>query len=130
MNYLAKKWTKYFAVWRSFSIYILWGFSLGKFNINFSSNISSSNSVLYYTLFLLFCSYCFLMIFIFFIIVGLQCPVNFYYTGKWPSFSHTHTHTHIYTHILFLTSSSIMFHHKWLDIVPCAIYSRISLLFF
>ena len=25
------------------------------------------------------------------------------------------------THIVFLTLSSIMFHHKWLDIVPCAI---------
>ena len=35
------------------------------------------------------------MIFIFSIIVGLQCSVNFYHRAKWPS------HTHIY--ILFLT---------------------------
>ena len=28
---------------------------------------------------------------------------------------------YIYTHILFLTLSSIMFHHKWLDIVLCAV---------
>ena len=38
---------------------------------------------------------------------------------------HIHTHTHILFHIL----SSIMFYHKWFDIVPCAIqqdliYSR------
>ena len=33
---------------------------------------------------------------------------------------YTHTHTHTHTHILFLTLSAIMFHHKWLDIVPCA----------
>ena len=28
---------------------------------------------------------------------------------------------YIYVYILFLTLFSIMFHHKWLDIVPCAI---------
>ena len=32
-----------------------------------------------------------------------------------------HTYIHIYTHILFLTLSSIVFHHKWLDMVPYAI---------
>ena len=37
-----------------------------------------------------------------------------------------YTHTHTHTQILFLTSS-IMFHHKWLDIFPCAI-QQISLL--
>ena len=43
------------------------------------------------------------------------------------SHTHTHTHTHtyiyiyIYIYILFLTLSSIMFHHKWLDRVPCAV---------
>ena len=30
------------------------------------------------------------------------------------------TLSYIYVHILFLTLSSIMFHHKWLDLVPCA----------
>ena len=30
------------------------------------------------------------------------------------------THTHAHTHVLFLTLSSIMFHQKWLIIVPCA----------
>ena len=34
------------------------------------------------------------------------------------TYSDTYTHTHIY--ILFLILSSIMFHHKWLDIVPSA----------
>ena len=36
------------------------------------------------------------------------------------------TQSYISIHILFLTLSSIMFHHKWPDTVPCAIYSRIS----
>ena len=52
---------------------------------------------------------------IFLILVDLQCSVNFCCTAKWPS------HTYIYIHILFLTLSSIIFHHKWLDIVPCAV---------
>ena len=30
------------------------------------------------------------------------------------------TQLYIYIHIIFLTLSSIIFHHKWLDIVPCA----------
>ena len=47
------------------------------------------------------------------IIVDLQCSINFCCRAKWPSY------TCIY--ILFLTLSSIMFHHKWLDIVPCAV---------
>ena len=51
--------------------------------------------------------------FYFSIIVSLQCSVNFYCTAEEPS--------HTYTYILFLTLSSIMFHHKWLDIVPCGI---------
>lgn len=51
----------------------------------------------------------FLMIFIFSTIFGLQCTVNFLLYSKV-------TQSHIY--ILFLTLSSIMFHHKWLDIVP------------
>ena len=49
---------------------------------------------------------------IFFIIVDLQCSVNFCFIAKKPSY------TNIY--ILFLTLSSILFHHKCLDIVPCA----------
>ena len=36
------------------------------------------------------------MIFIFSIIVGLQCSVNFYCIAKWPGHTHTHTHTHTY----------------------------------
>ena len=31
------------------------------------------------------------------------------------------TQLYIHIYIIFLTLSSIMFHHKWLDIVPCAI---------
>ena len=34
---------------------------------------------------------------------------------------HTHTHTHTHIYILFLTLSSIMLHHNWLDIVPSTI---------
>ena len=54
----------------------------------------------------------FLFLKIFFIIVDLQCSVNFFYTAKWPShiyvhvYAYTHTHTHI--HILFLLLSSVM----------------------
>ena len=60
--------------------------------------------------------FCFVWDFLFyfiFIIVDLQCSVNFFCcTAKWPVI-------HIY--ILFLTLSSILIDHKWLDIVPCAI---------
>ena len=48
-----------------------------------------------------------------FILVDVQCSVNFCCRAKWPS------HTSIY--ILFFTLSSIIFCHKWLGIVPCAI---------
>ena len=51
------------------------------------------------------------MIFIFSIIAGLQCSVNFLMYSKV-----THSHIHIY--ILF--SYNIMLHYKWLDIVPSA----------
>ena len=54
------------------------------------------------------------MIFIFSIIVGLQCSINFLLYSKV-----TQSHIHIYT--LFLPLSSIMLHHKQLDIVPSAI---------
>ena len=42
----------------------------------------------------------FLMIFIFYIIVDLQCSVNFYFTEKWPSqiYIYTHTFSHIILH--------------------------------
>ena len=33
----------------------------------------------------------------------------------------SYVYIYVYTYILFLTLSSIMFHHKWLDIVLCAI---------
>ena len=46
-------------------------------------------------------------ILIFSIIVDLHCSAQ-----RWPS------HTYIYIRILFLTLSSIVLHHKWLDIVP------------
>ena len=52
---------------------------------------------------------------VYFIIVDLQCSINFCCKAKWPSY------TYIYIYILFLILSSIMFHHKWLDIIPCAI---------
>ena len=52
------------------------------------------------------------MIFIFSIIAGLQCSVNFLLSSKV-----TQLHVHVY--ILF--PHVTMFHHKWLDIVPSAI---------
>jgi len=54
------------------------------------------------------------IIFIFSIIVGLQCSVNLLLYSKV-------TQSHIHTYILFLTLSSIMLHHKRLVIVPSAI---------
>ena len=71
--------------------------------------------------FILLYSLTFIYIFLFFsLIVDLQCSVNFFCIAKWPShicvwlsFSFSHI-------ILFLTLSSIMFHHKWLGRVPCA----------
>ena len=57
----------------------------------------------------LHCCYFFFII----TIVDLHCSVNFCYTAKWSS--------HTYIHTLFLTLFFIMFHHKWLDIVPCAV---------
>ena len=56
----------------------------------------------------------FFMIFIFSVTAGLQCSVNFLLYSKV-----TQPHIHIY--ILFLTLSSTMLHHKWLDIVPSAV---------
>ena len=76
-----------------------------------------------HSLFLNFILFYFLLIFIFSITVDLQFSVHFYRTAKWPSHSymnvyiHTHTHTHTYS---FSHLFSIMFHHKWLDRVPCA----------
>ena len=54
------------------------------------------------------------MIFIFSIIIGLQCSVHFLLYS-------TVTQSHIHTHILFFTLSSILLHPKGLDIVPRAI---------
>ena len=51
------------------------------------------------------------MIFIVFIIAGLQCFVNFLLYSMV-------TQLHIHVHILF--SHIIMLHHKWPDIVPSA----------
>jgi len=51
------------------------------------------------------------MIFIFSIIAGLQCSVNFLLYSKV-------THLHIHLYILF--SHIITLHHKQLDIVPSA----------
>ena len=76
-------------------------------------NIFSEYRILGLQLFFIYKWYYVVFVFLFFTIVDLQCSVNFYWTEKWPSPT--------YVYILFLTLSSIMFHHKWLDIVPCAI---------
>ena len=60
------------------------------------------------------------MIFIFSIIAGLQCSVSFLQYGK-------EIQSHIHVYIFFLTLSSIMLHHKWLDKFPSAL-QQISLL--
>ena len=62
----------------------------------------------------------FIFLKIIFIIMDLQCSVNFCSTAQWPSYT--------YTYILFLTLSFIMFHHKWLDIVPCALQQDLMLI--
>ena len=54
------------------------------------------------------------MIFMFSITVDLQC------SGQFLQYSKV-TQSYIYTYILYLTLSSIMFHHKLLDIVPRAL---------
>ena len=74
--------------------------------------LSVSLKFLFRTLFIYLLFY--LMIFIFSIIAGFQCSVNFPPYGKV-----TQSRIHIY--ILFLTLSSIMLYPKWLDIVPSAI---------
>ena len=53
------------------------------------------------------------LLFKFFIVVDLQYPVNLCHIEKLPSCT--------YKYILFLILSSVMFHHKRLDMVPCAI---------
>ena len=65
------------------------------------------------------------MIFIFSSIVSLQCSVNFL-PNRQVTQPHTHTYTHTHTHTLFLTFSSIMLHHKCLDIVPSAIQQDLT----
>lgn len=45
------------------------------------------------------------------VIFDLQHSANFISTAEW-------------LHILFLTLSSILFHHKWLDMVPCAVIQQ------
>ena len=60
------------------------------------------------------CTLFFKMIFIFSIMAGLQCSLNFLLYSKV-------TQSHIHVYILFLTLSFIMLHHKWLDIVPSAV---------
>ena len=54
---------------------------------------------------------------VFSITVDLHSSVNFCCVAKCHSYIYIYTHTHI----LFFTLSSIMFHHEWLHIVPCAI---------
>ena len=63
------------------------------------------------------------MIFICSSIVSLQCSVNFL---PYCQVTQPHTHTHTHTHTLFLTFSSIMLHHKCLDIVPSAIQQDLT----
>ena len=59
----------------------------------------------------------FFKIFIFSIIVDLQFCQFLLCSKVIQSLSLSHTHTRP----LFVTLSYIMFHHKWLDIVPCAV---------
>ena len=76
---------------------ILWQSFLRKTELNFTS-LNMECALYIVTLFLNFV----------FIIVDLQCYINFCCTAKWPS--------HISIYMLFFTLSSIVFHHKWWDI--------------
>lgn len=49
--------------------------------------------------------------------VDSRCFVNFCCAAEWPIY----TYIYICIYILFLIIFPIMFHHEWLDIVPCAI---------
>ena len=53
------------------------------------------------------------------ILIGLQCSVNFLLYSKV-------THSHVHTYIIFLTLSSNMFHHNWLDVVPSALQQNLT----
>ena len=57
------------------------------------------------------------MIFIFSIVAGLQCPVNFLLYSKV-------SQLHIYVYTLFYYI--IRLHHKWLDIVPSATQQNLT----
>lgn len=48
--------------------------------------------------------------------IDLQCSIHFRCTAK--------GRIHTYTYILFLTSSSFMFHYKWLDIQSPVLYRQ------
>ena len=54
------------------------------------------------------------MIFILSIILDVECSVNYSCSATWPSRTYIHT-------FFFLTSSSIVFHQKWLDVIPCTV---------
>ena len=66
------------------------------------------------------------LFFNFLIIVDLQCYVlSISAAQQSDPVIYMCVHTHKHTHILFLTLSSIMFHHKWSDMVPCAIQQNL-----
>ena len=52
----------------------------------------------------------YILIFIFFIIAGLQCSVSFL---LYTMMTQLHIHEYIFSHIIIL-------YHKWLDIIPSA----------
>ena len=54
----------------------------------------------------------------FFIIVDLQHAAHSCRTARGPR--------HTQTYILFLTLSPVLFHHKWLDTVPCAVQQDLT----
>ena len=98
----------------------LWVLTWG-FQIHFSESVNSQVWFLFFAFF--FQSTChgvghyfiyflfFIMIFIFSVIDGLQCSVNFLLPSE-------ATQSHIHEYILF--SHIILPHHKWSDIVPSA----------
>ena len=69
-------------------------------------------SVQYYFIFIITLFYVFLMVFIFSVIAGLQCSVNFLLYSKV-----TQSHMHVYIPF----SHIIMLHHKWPDVNPSAV---------
>ena len=109
--------------WFSFPLVVVVGIHIGIKYEQSSCYISiSARNRGYKSSFMFHSCVNFFKIFVFSIVVDLQCYVHFLLHSKMTQFyTYIHVCIHTHTHILFLTLS-IIFHHKWLGRVPCAIH--------